>query len=155
MGHFELLKTWKWDILNFSNPVSGTFWASVSSQKGLFGVNLGSQILKVGLFELLKSWKWYILGFSKWSKSLIWSKSGLKIVNFWAWGNSGCCWHCDLGEIWLWEGGKVGFWAWKSKKFFSLECKTLRLWVLALNWGQLGIFLPKPEKNSKICLKKA
>ena len=43
----------------------------------------------------------------------------------------------------------------EKKNFFSLECKTLRLWVLALKWGQLGIFLPKPGKISKICPKKA
>jgi hypothetical protein len=53
------------------------------------------------------------------------------------------------------EGKKVGILGEKSKKNFSLECKTLRLWVLALKWGQLGTFVPKPEKISKICLKKA
>ena len=95
MGHFELLKSCKWHFLNFSKPESGTFWASVSGQKGLFGVNLVSQNLKVVLFELLKSCKWDILGFSKWSKSLIWSKSGLKFSN--------------LGEICISEGEKVGF----------------------------------------------
>ena len=29
-------------LLNSSNPESGTFWASVSGQKALFAVNLGS-----------------------------------------------------------------------------------------------------------------
>ena len=54
------------------------------------------------------------------------------------------------------EGEKVGFLGKKSKRnFLSLECKTLRLWVLALKWGQLGTFLPKPGKISKICLIKA
>ena len=93
-----------WGESGVSKPESGTFWAS--------------QMLKVvrkpylGLIWALKSWKWDFLSFSKWSKSLDWGKTGLKIVNFWAWGNSGCCWHVsNLGEIWLWEGGKVGFWA--------------------------------------------
>ena len=38
-------------LLNFSNPESGTFWASVSGQKGIFAVNLVSQNLKVALLN--------------------------------------------------------------------------------------------------------
>ena len=46
MGHFGVNKcsqNLKVALLNFSNPESGTFWASVSGQKALFGVNLVSQ----------------------------------------------------------------------------------------------------------------
>ena len=43
------------------------FWASVSSQKALFGVNLGSQNLKV--VQILK------VGFSKPESGTFWGKS--------------------------------------------------------------------------------
>jgi hypothetical protein len=33
--------------LSYSNPESGTFWASVGGQKALFAVNLGSQNMKI------------------------------------------------------------------------------------------------------------
>ena len=35
--------------MSFSNPESGTFWASVSGQKALFGVNL---VWKLSIFGL-------------------------------------------------------------------------------------------------------
>ena len=54
MGHFGVNKgsqNLKVVLLEISNPESGTFWASVSGQKGIFGVNLVSQILKVALLN--------------------------------------------------------------------------------------------------------
>ena len=98
---------------------------------GDLGPNLGQKRANLSFSGRSKELIWSILGFSRWSKRLIWGKTGLSKP----------------------ESGP--FWAKKSKKFSPLECKTLRLWVLALKWGQLGTFLPKPGKISNICLKKA